>query len=66
MGSEHQRNRDRSNFGAILHPLVVVIIVKESLTESHQANELDRVGCTARAMRVDNAAAKLRQPAGSG
>jgi hypothetical protein len=35
-GFEHQRNRDRSNFGAILHPSVVVIIVKESLMTSQR------------------------------
>jgi hypothetical protein len=56
----HQPNRDRSNFGAILHPSVVVIIVKESLMKRSRTGEPGEDGCAIRAVRVDNAAEKLR------
>ncbi|WP_458760046.1 hypothetical protein ACSVBT_04370 [Afipia sp. TerB] len=59
MGFEHQGNRDRSNFGAILHPSVVVIIVKESLMTSQRgAAAMTDFGI--RTARADNASAELR------
>jgi hypothetical protein len=55
----HQRNHDRSNFGATLHPSVVVIIVKESLMTSQRDAEVT-ADPGMHMVRADNASAELR------